>query len=409
MLSAIRRDLRCFIKALKPDYVFSETGLHDFLCKFIQSKIEAGNARIAISLPPRHGKSTIISEYLPAFFFGNRPKAQMMTVSYGANLATTFGANTRRMMNTAVYAKIFPQSVPLGIGTSGTDWSTVSGGSYKGVGLGGSITGFGADLLDIDDIVKNRATAHSPAFQKLIRESFGGTLFTRVLPGGSVIILATRWSSNDLIGIVTRELGWEYLNIPAIATDSDPIGRKQGEALFPEFYNLDRLDEIRRSLNEYDWECLYQGNPPDSEIPTIQLLPDGLYNPGIGVYYNSVLCLYQGNNLVSTYKASSVSEVLNIISKSPTVHTIVTNDRTFQHPGLGITQSVTVAQPVPDYLPDISDIRFPDRNPSPEVLANVRYYVLNCKSSQTATIKTGLIDFRDSREIPGLGVFKREL
>ena len=209
-----------FLLAFKPDYILSN--VHRYLSDLIEDRLSKGNARLCISLPPRHGKSELVSRVMPLWLYSRYPQAQVIQVSYGANLSSDFGSEVRASMSSPLYTSYFPDSAPTGDGESGAQWQTRAKGTYKGVGIGGSITGFGADVIIIDDIVKNRQTAHSPAFKRQIREGFGPTLFTRLLPGGSIIVLNTRWTNDDLIGMLTLELdGWEYINLKAIAEDDE--------------------------------------------------------------------------------------------------------------------------------------------------------------------------------------------
>lgn len=374
-LNLAKNTLSGYIKAQDPGYIFSKTGFHQTLCDLIQDKVARGNARLAISMPPRHGKSTIISRYLTEFYFGHNPAHEVMTVSYSADLASDFGSETRQSMTSDKYKYLFPNSVSTGKGVAGGKWGTKAGGKFRGVGIGGAITGFGANLMQIDDVVKNRATAHSPAFKKMIREFFGSTLFSRVLPGGSVIILMTRWTSDDLIGLVVQELGWEYLNLPAIAGSNDPLGRKSGEALFPEFYPVDRLMEIKKSCNPIeDWECVYQGNPPDSVTPDYKLLVDHTLSPDTMVYTPGVLGLYSGKNLLEYHLVESLSEIKVLISRTQDIKALYTPNKDLSHPGLQLGVPVSISPELPDYLPDLSEYRVSSLDLGVRVLANLRYH-----------------------------------
>lgn len=314
-----------FILATTPGYIASP--LHVYLCEKIEAAVNQGDARLCISIPPRHGKSEIISKALPAYYLSKHPESQIMEICYGSDLAADFGARVRELMNSDLYKWLYPASVPTGEGKAGNKWMTVSGGLYKGVGIGGSITGFGADLMVIDDIVKNRKEAHSPAFKKQVREFFGSTLFSRILPGGSVIILMTRWTADDLVGMVTSELGWEYINLPAICTDieADPLSRKLGEALFPQFYPVPRLEEIRQSCNEYDWLSLYQGTPPDSaaNFNFTHTLPG--CTPSEAVWMDDYLGLFRDESCTLLRECLSYEQLLEELSNTPTVKRLYSN------------------------------------------------------------------------------------
>lgn len=358
MRESIDNNLIGFITATNPNYVTS--GVHKYLCSKIQQAVLRGNARLAISIPPRHGKSEIISKALPAWFFGHKPNAQVMQICYGADLAADFGVDVRSLMSSPLYRYLYPQAVPTGDGKSGSKWRTVADGRYKGVGVGGAITGFGADLMVIDDIVKNRQEAHSPAFKKVVREFFGSTLFSRVLPGGSVIILMTRWTSDDLVGIVTEELGWEYINLPALCTDPtrDPLGRCQGQALFPEFYPVDRLLEIKASCTEYDWLALYQGQPPDSVANVTFTRTPPNYPPSSGLWYNGTLGLFHKSYCTHLVDCDTLNDLIVKLKELPYITTLYANHPITSTPGLKslLPYNLTLVptKPVPDYYPSIT-------------------------------------------------------
>jgi Uncharacterized protein conserved in bacteria len=307
MRDSIRASLLKFLVASNPKYI--PTKFHIYLANLVQDRVEKGGARLCVSVPPRHGKSEIISRGLPAWFLGHHNDAEIMTISHNSNLAKSFGKKVRAMMSSPFYAQIFPGCASVGSGVAGEDWETESGGIYKGEGVDGSITGFGGDLLLIDDIVKNRKQAHSPAFQKQTRDTFGSTLFTRLEPDATLIIINTRWTANDLIGFTAGELGWEYVNLPAIALENDPMGRLPGEALCPDRYDIDALLEKKSILTPYDWESLYQGIPPDEvKNQTYKITPEDL-TPLVGVWTSDRVLLFNGEACTHIGAAETLSEL----------------------------------------------------------------------------------------------------
>ena len=317
-----------FLLAFYPEYLLSN--VHLYLTNIIENRLRQGNARLCISVPPRHGKSKIVSAGMPLWLYSIRPESQILQVSYGANLSASFGAEVRAHMSSHMYKSYFPNSVPTGEGESGAQWQTKAGGTYKGVGIGGSITGFGADVIIIDDIVKNRQTAHSEAFKRQIREGFGPTLFTRLLPGGSVIVLNTRWTNDDLIGMLTHELqGWEYINLKAISEGDDPLGRPPGTALFPEMYPLESLLERKNSMSSYDWLCLYQGTPPDStQYLDLKETVKGSIGTNL-LWYNSILVTYNKEGHICTVTSvETMADLLNkLVQNDVPYTTLITNNK----------------------------------------------------------------------------------
>ena len=387
-MKAITDSLLAFITATNPQYVTSQ--VHEYLTSVIQQAVTRGNARLAISLPPRHGKSEIISKALPAWYFANNPTAQVMEVCYGSDLASDFGQSVRQLMNTPLYKHLYPLSVPVGDGKSGSKWRTVSDGIYKGTGVGGSITGFGANLMSIDDIVKNRATAHSNVFKRMVREFFGSTLFSRVLPNGSCIVLMTRWTADDLIGFVTQQLGWDYINLSAICeTNDDPLNRNIGEALFPEFYPISRLLEIKASCTPYDWLSLYQGTPPDSTAKIMFTTTPPDYPPSKAVWFNDVLGLFHtpqqsdkqlGARHLCTHliDVDSVNVLAQKLADLPYVDKLYTDHQIVHikalHTLLPYKLQLESTHAIADFLPDIDTSLPSGINPTAQQIECIRQY-----------------------------------
>ena len=169
----------------------------------IAAAVAEGNRKLIITAPPRHGKSELGSQYVPVWYLTNWPDKNVLLSCYGAELAIKFG---RWCRNT-----ISENAAELGINIS-TDsssvsrWHTTAGGSMVSLGVGGSVTGRGADLIIADDLIKNIADAQSPTVQKNLREWFKSTLYTRLEPGGTFVFIQTRWTSDDLIGYLLKEV-----------------------------------------------------------------------------------------------------------------------------------------------------------------------------------------------------------
>lgn len=154
---------------------------------------------------------------------------------------------------------------------SANRWNTIQGGSYTAAGVGGGITGKGAHVLLIDDPVKDREEAESETIRNKIWDWYTGVAYTRLMPGGAVILIITRWSDDDLAGrlIEKMESGdgdqWEIINLPAFATETDVLGRQIGDPLWPEWYDTEALNRIKNVLPSRDWNSLYQQNPIPEE------------------------------------------------------------------------------------------------------------------------------------------------
>jgi len=236
---------------------------HKLVFEKLQALEKGEIDRLIISMPPRHSKSLIVSELFPAWFLGRNPDRQVILSAYGSSLAQRFGGRVRNTLKTDLYKTIFG-NILSDDSQSKTEFETKSGGSLSAVGVGGAITGKGADLLLIDDPVKSRAEAESHLYRENTKDWYNADAYTRLMPNGRILLIGTRWHEDDLIGYLLREKqheNWEVVNLPAIAEFTDELGRKAGEALWTERYPLSKLQDIRRSLPSRDWESLYQQKP----------------------------------------------------------------------------------------------------------------------------------------------------
>jgi predicted phage terminase large subunit-like protein len=237
-------------------------------------EVEAGRMpRLIITMPPRHGKSELASRRFPAWFIGKDPYRQLIFATYNEEFAQDFGRSVRETMRMPVYKQIFPGAA-LKQGSAAADRvQTDEGGLAVFVGRGGSLTGRGADLLVIDDPIKDREEADSKSTRDKLWSWFTEVAMTRLMPGGRVVIIMTRWHEDDLIGRLIdpgnpcfnaeEAKNWKVLALPAIAGDDDPMGRKKGEALWPDRFPLETLEPLKR-LNPRGFSALYQGQPtPD--------------------------------------------------------------------------------------------------------------------------------------------------
>jgi len=228
--------------------------------------IAKGGARIIICAPPRHGKTELISVGTSLWTLENFPKHNVILAAYGADLAEVAGRRVRDMLQdheAELNAKIRKDVTRVNA------FQTESDGYMFSVGLGGAITGRGANVLIIDDYIKEIKEALSPVYRQYVWDWYVTTARTRLEPGASIVIIATRWHSDDLIGrLVTAQPGrWQVIKFPAVADipegETDEIGRKHGDPLFPERFPLDALNEIREDLGTLFFDALYQQTPVD--------------------------------------------------------------------------------------------------------------------------------------------------
>jgi hypothetical protein len=226
----------------------------------VTDTVLADNGRLCLSVPPRHGKSTLISHWTPTWFLDAWPHKRVMLCSYSAALAVSWGKQVRDTLNGHAYCRTRLKSDDK----RKDRWRTTHDGGMLCAGVGGSITGFGADLVIIDDPHKDWAEAYSEAVRENVWEWFQGTLLTRLEPNASIIVLHTRWHRKDLIGHLLADHNdtWDYVNLPAIAMDKhDPLGRKPGQPLCADRYPTERLLHMRAG-NRIVFDTEYQGKPP---------------------------------------------------------------------------------------------------------------------------------------------------
>lgn len=224
--------------------------------------------RLIVTMPPRHGKSMLCSEVLPAWFLGWNPDARVMLGSYEANFAASWGRKARRILEE--WGWLFGVSVSKD--SSAAERWDIAGrdGGMQTAGIGGAFTGKGADLLIVDDPVKGYEQAHSETWRNKTWDWFLADAYTRLSPTGVVVVIQTRWHEDDLTGRLIEDAkngGDQYkiVNLPAIAEENDRLGRSSGEALWPARYPLEKLETIRRTLGSYRWYSLYQQRPQPPE------------------------------------------------------------------------------------------------------------------------------------------------
>ncbi len=231
---------------------------------------------LVIEAPPRHGKSEFISKYLPAWYLGTFPDRRVILTSYEANYARSWGRKSRELLYQHG-GEVFGVGVSKSQ-DSAIDWDIAEHtGGMQTAGVGGPITGKGADLLIIDDPIKNAEEAVSESIRDNHWDWWQSVANTRIEPGGCCIIIATRWHEDDLSGRLIKAsedgsgMPVRRLRLPAIAEEDDPIGRQEGEALWPYRWPLvkhDRLGRLRDCLEAkrlstdlYWWLSLYQQRP----------------------------------------------------------------------------------------------------------------------------------------------------
>jgi len=265
ILPLARKDLACYALAMCPDYRVARH--HRVLIDKLE-EVETGKTRrLMVFMPPRHGKSLTASCVFPAWFIGRRPGRSVIAASYGAELAEGFGRRVRNFMSNPLHAAIFPECRLAADSAAQHRFDTTAGGSYYAVGRGGAVTGRGADLLLLDDLLKDSEEARSESIRRSTHEWFQHVAYTRLAPGGALVLIQTRWHEDDLPGRLLREdkgENWQVINMPAVAEADDEF-RKAGEALWPERFPLEVLRGIRSAVGGSAWDSLYRLQPSASE------------------------------------------------------------------------------------------------------------------------------------------------
>lgn len=245
---------------------------------FLQDVVDGNSPRLMITMPPRHGKSELASRRFPAYALGRYPDMGIICASYSADLATRMNRDVQRVIDDPSYRAIFPGTTIAGKAQTqqgswlrNADYFEVVGrkGSFRSAGVGGGLTGFGSSIAIIDDALRNRQDADSPTVRQTVWDWYTSTLYTRLAPGGGIIVINTRWHEDDLSGRLLEAQAkgegdeWRVINFPAIA-EQDEEHRRKGEALHPERYPLEALWRIKAAIGTRDWEALYQQHPvPD--------------------------------------------------------------------------------------------------------------------------------------------------
>lgn len=291
------RNLEDFIRFTYPNYDFGwfNEELAASLTQFVQDVVDGKQPRLMIFAPPRSGKSEQVSRRLPAWALGKHPDLQFIGASYSADLANRMSRDVQRIIEGDGYDQIFPNvKLPNKGDTQNTrtqDLFEIVGhkGAYRAAGVGGGITGMGADIGVIDDPVKDAKEANSKTYRDSVWEWYTTTFYTRLSPKSGILLCMTRWHEDDLAGrlLAAAESGdgdqWQVIDYPAIA-EQDEKHRKEGEALHPERFPLSRLVKIMRAIGSRAWNALYQGRPTSKtggvfltdRFVTVEAIPAGV-------------------------------------------------------------------------------------------------------------------------------------
>jgi hypothetical protein len=251
-----------FIQHVYPGYKVGPH--HRRLAKIFEEIANGVKKRVIVNIAPRHGKSEMISYLAPAWFLGKFPHKKVIMASHTADLAVNFGRRVRNLVGSEPYHDIFPDVELQADSKSASRWGTNANGEYFAIGVGGALAGRGADLFIIDDphseqdAKQNRADVFEPAW-----EWFQSGPLQRLMPGGAIIVVMTRWSKLDLTGQLINHMTknddadqWEVVEFPAILNE---------KPLWPDFWSIDELLSKKAGMDPRYWQAQYMQEPTAEE------------------------------------------------------------------------------------------------------------------------------------------------
>lgn len=258
-----------FVRKMWPTFI---AGRHHARMATAFERVANGQCkRLIINMPPRHTKSEFASYLLPAWFLGRFPHKKVIQTSHTAELAVNFGRKVRNLVDTEAYHEIFPDLVLSSDSKAAGRWNTSKQGDYFAIGVGGAVTGKGADLLIIDDPHSEQEAALAeinPEIYDKTYEWYTSGPRQRLQPGGAIVIVMTRWSKRDLTGRVLKAASlrggdeWEVIEFPAILPSGNP--------LWPEFWPMEELEALKEELPNSKWMAQYQQNPTSDQSAIIK-------------------------------------------------------------------------------------------------------------------------------------------
>ena len=265
----IQKRFMKFVEKVWPSFIGGRH--HDRMAAAFERVANGECKRLIINMPPRHTKSEFASYLLPAWFLGKYPGKKVIQTSHTAELAVGFGRKVRNLVDTELYQSIFPELHLQSDSKAAGRWNTSKGGDYFAIGVGGAVTGKGADILIIDDPHSEQEAAmaaSNPEVYDKVYEWYTSGPRQRLQPGGAIVIVMTRWASRDLTGQVIKSAAqrggeeWEVIEFPAILPSGKP--------LWPEFWSMEELTALQEELPNSKWQAQYQQNPVGNEAAIVK-------------------------------------------------------------------------------------------------------------------------------------------
>ena len=257
-----------FVKNVWPDFICrtdsdpNKWGHHQHIAHEFTKIAKHKKGRLIVNMPPRHTKSEFASIYFPAWMIGKHPKMKLMQVSHNAELSARFGAKVRNLIDSPEYKQIFGDVKLREDSKAKGRWETNHGGEYFAAGVGGSITGRGADLLIIDDPHTEQDSLSDTAMERAY-EWYSSGPRQRLQPGGRILVVMTRWATDDLTGRLVKAQSeikadqWDVIEFPAILPNDEPV--------WPEYWSKEDLDSVKASISTKNWNAQYMQDPTSEE------------------------------------------------------------------------------------------------------------------------------------------------
>ena len=258
-----QKSFMAYVKRMWPGFVHGRH--HALMAKKFEEIAQGKVKRLIINMAPRHTKSEFASYLLPSWFLGKYPGKKVIQSSNTADLAVNFGRKVRNLVMSEQFAQVFPDVALRQDSKAAGRWATNKNGEYFAIGVGGTVTGKGADLLIIDDphSEQEAATGNPEVFDKVYEWYTSGPR-QRLQPGGAIVIVMTRWGERDLTGRIIKDAAsrdkteeWEIIELPAIMPSGNP--------LWPEFWSLKELEALKEELPPAKWNSQYQQSPTGEE------------------------------------------------------------------------------------------------------------------------------------------------
>ena len=253
--SQVKSDFLSFVKHVWPEFI--EGSHHKIIADKFNKIAEGKIKRMIINMPPRHTKSEFASNMLPAWMIGRKPDLKIIQTTHTTELAVRFGRKAKTLIDSPEYQEIFKTSLREDSQAAGK-WETEQGGEYYAAGVGSAITGRGADLLIIDDPHSEQDALNADALEKAYEWYTSGPR-QRLQPGGTIVVVMTRWSLKDLTGALIKAQKevksdqWEVIEFPAIMPSGEPV--------WPQYWKLDELEKVQASLSIPKWNAQWMQNP----------------------------------------------------------------------------------------------------------------------------------------------------